>query len=182
MRRDIYKYQKSKGRFLKLYQIFIYRVTPIHYFGPPVYTKSLLNIQFNVYILAGKEIILAVHANSIFIPLLFSGGLPKMDAFLRHFSHSIFIAKKKVVKNNFCYYINGWLLLFTSLIPLCALPSIWLGLLLACRWGRKPTLVLGSGFWILGACLGTWFPSASIGAVGMLFMGLGLGFTYQVLQ
>ncbi|KAK9270698.1 hypothetical protein L1049_026280 [Liquidambar formosana] len=110
-----------------------------------------------------------------------SGGVLSMDNFLVKLSPTAFTEKRIAKQNDFCSYINQWLILFISSLHISATVSLFLALFLSNRWGRKPVLIIGSFLLCVGVGLTTCFHNAPIGTTGRIILGAGLGFILQVI-
>lgn len=111
---------------------------------------------------------------------MFSGGVSAMDDFLKKFFPRVYRKKLGAHESNYCKFNDQMLQLFTSSLYLAALVASF-GASKACSLlGRKPTILMASTFFILGAiisCLAQWKWMLIIGRI---LFGVGVGFGNEV--
>ncbi|XP_019180178.1 PREDICTED: sugar transport protein 6-like [Ipomoea nil] len=105
-----------------------------------------------------------------------SGGVSGMDDFLIKFFPAVYEKKKRAVENNYCKFDNQMLQLFTSSLYMAALVASF-GASKACNLlGRKPTILMASVLFIIGAALSAFAEHKWILILGRIFFGIGVGF------
>ena len=113
--------------------------------------------------------------------VLFSGGILENAIFLDKFSR-YYIKKNEAKITNFCKFSDFGFLLISSLIPLSAAISVWAALKLSSKWGRKPVLIIGLLVMLVGDCCLVVPSPAFLLILGLVSVGIGLGFIFQVQQ
>ncbi|KAG0479277.1 hypothetical protein HPP92_009998 [Vanilla planifolia] len=108
-----------------------------------------------------------------------SGGVTAMDDFLEKFFHTVYVKKHLVHENNYCKYDNQGLQLFTSSLYLAALVASFLASKCCSKYGRKPTMQIASGFFLLGTVLCTSAVNLALLIIGRILLGFGVGFANQ---
>ncbi|XP_031099035.1 sugar transport protein 6-like [Ipomoea triloba] len=105
-----------------------------------------------------------------------SGGVSGMDDFLIKFFPAVYAKKKKAVENNYCKFDNQMLQLFTSSLYMAALVASF-GASKACNLlGRRPTILMASVLFVIGAALSAFAEHKWILILGRIFFGIGVGF------
>ncbi|KAM7462644.1 hypothetical protein LguiA_030765 [Lonicera macranthoides] len=105
-----------------------------------------------------------------------SGGVTGMDDFLIKFFPAIHERKLHAKENNYCKYDDQLLQLFTSSLYLAALVSSF-GASKACTvLGRKPTILMASTLFMVGAALSAAAENKLMLILGRIFFGIGVGF------
>ncbi|KAI5649115.1 hypothetical protein M9H77_35120 [Catharanthus roseus] len=105
-----------------------------------------------------------------------SGGVTSMDDFLKKFFPSVYRKKLGAKENNYCKFDDQTLQLFTSSLYLAALVASF-GASKACSWlGRKPTILMASTFFILGAVVSAFSYWKWMLIIGRILFGIGVGF------
>ncbi|KAI4369632.1 hypothetical protein MLD38_018054 [Melastoma candidum] len=82
-----------------------------------------------------------------------SGGVTGMDDFLVEFFPSIYERKRQTKEDNYCKYDDQFLQLFTSSIYISALFSSFAASKMCSKYGRKPTILFASLFYLIGSAL-----------------------------
>ncbi|XP_060200654.1 sugar transport protein 9-like [Lycium barbarum] len=118
---------------------------------------------------------------TIFFYYRHSGGIIGIERFVIKLSNRLHKREVKATTDFFCAYMHFLLFLFVNVIPLSAIPSLWLSYRLTQSWGRKHVLVCGSVLAIFGSLLTAWFPNAIFGFIGLAITGCGVGFLLQVI-
>ncbi|KAK3030349.1 hypothetical protein RJ639_038305 [Escallonia herrerae] len=106
-------------------------------------------------------------------------GVLGMDVFRHKLSRKIYRKQLEAKKTAFCVYTNVKFTLFASLIQLSAIGAVLSALKLNTLWGRRPVLISGLALMFVGVPLITWFPNISVGVVGMLLNGFGVGLIHR---
>lgn len=109
-----------------------------------------------------------------------SGGTIGIESFVVQFSRRIHLKAVKAPTDNFCAYINLWLILFSSIMQLSAIPSVWAAGGMMESWGRKPVLILGSILQLVGSILLYWFPNDVVASIGLTIIGCSVALLNQV--
>ncbi|XP_059632527.1 sugar transport protein 8-like [Cornus florida] len=105
-----------------------------------------------------------------------SGGVSAMDDFLIKFFPQIHEKKLHAKEDNYCKYDDQMLQLFTSSLYLAALVASF-GASKACTvLGRKPTILVASAFFLIGAGLSAGAQVKWMLILGRIFFGIGVGF------
>ncbi|CAL5345582.1 unnamed protein product [Camellia sinensis] len=105
-----------------------------------------------------------------------SGGVTAMDDFLMKFFPKVHERKLHAKEDNYCKYDDQLLQLFTSSLYLAALVASF-GASKACRiFGRKPTILVASLFFIGGAGFSALAEHKWMLILGRILFGIGVGF------
>ncbi|KAM7462670.1 hypothetical protein LguiA_030791 [Lonicera macranthoides] len=105
-----------------------------------------------------------------------SGGVTGMDDFLIKFFPKVHERKLHAKESNYCKYDDQLLQLFTSSLYLAALVSSF-GASKACTiLGRKPTILMASTLFMIGAVLSAAADKNWVLILGRIFFGIGVGF------
>ncbi|XP_028109246.1 sugar transport protein 8-like [Camellia sinensis] len=105
-----------------------------------------------------------------------SGGVTAMDDFLIKFFPKVHERKLHAKEDNYCKYDDQLLQLFTSSLYLAALVASF-GASKACRiFGRKPTILVASLFFIGGAGFSALAEHKWMLILGRILFGIGVGF------
>ncbi|CAI0466080.1 unnamed protein product [Linum tenue] len=105
-----------------------------------------------------------------------SGGVTAMDDFQIKFFPKVYEKKLHAKEDNYCKYDDQNLQLFTSSLYLAALVSSF-GASKACeKFGRKPTILIASVFFLAGAALSAAAMDVAMLIVGRILLGVGVGF------
>lgn len=84
------------------------------------------------------------------------------------------------MENNYCKYDNRYLQLFTSSLYLVALVSSF-GASKACtKFGRKPTILVASVFFLFRAAVSSGAQNIWMLIIGRILLGFGVGFGNEV--
>ncbi|KAF8065876.1 STP13 [Scenedesmus sp. PABB004] len=89
------------------------------------------------------------------------------------------VLEKHADKNAFCKYNDPLLQLFVSVLFLAGIVGAFVGSFTSKRLGRRPTMMLGGGFFLLGAILMAPAVHVAMLIVGRVAMGLGVGICVQ---
>ncbi|CAL5411857.1 unnamed protein product [Camellia sinensis] len=109
-----------------------------------------------------------------------SGGVTAMDDFLIKFFPKVHERKLHAKEDNYCKYDDQLLQLFTSSLYLAALVASF-GASKACRiFGRKPTILVASLFFIGGAGFSALAEHKWMLILGRILFGIGVGFGNEV--
>ena len=103
-----------------------------------------------------------------------------MDDFLIKIFPTVHERKFHATENNYCKYDNQYLQLFTSSLYLAALVSSF-GASKACtKYGRKPTILVASVFFLFGAAVSSSAQNIWMLIIGRILLGFGVGFGNEV--
>jgi len=103
-----------------------------------------------------------------------------MDDFLIKFFPTVHERKLHAKENNYCKYNDQYLQLFTSSLYLAALVSSF-GASKACtKFGRKPTILVASVFFLFGAAVSCSAQNIWMLIIGRILLGFGVGFGNEV--
>ncbi|KAK8615192.1 hypothetical protein V6N13_068973 [Hibiscus sabdariffa] len=105
-----------------------------------------------------------------------SGGVTAMDDFLIEFFPKVHERKLHAKEDNYCKYDDQFLQLFTSSLYLAALVSSFFASKICSKFGRKPTILSASVFFLLGAALSSGAVNIWLLIVGRVLLGIGVGF------
>lgn len=108
------------------------------------------------------------------------GGVTAMDDFLIEFFPAIYERKLHAKENNYCKYDNQILQLFTSSLYLAALFASFLASKVCNKFGRKPTILVASFFFLAGAAISAAAQRLWMLIVGRILLGMGVGFGNEV--
>ncbi|KAJ6898834.1 hypothetical protein NC652_025372 [Populus alba x Populus x berolinensis] len=99
-----------------------------------------------------------------------------MDDFLIKFFPTVHERKLHAKENNYCKYDDQYLQLFTSSLYLAALVSSF-GASKACtKFGRKPTILVASVFFLFGAAVSSSAQNIWMLIIGRILLGFRVGF------
>ncbi|KAK6913910.1 Major facilitator, sugar transporter-like [Dillenia turbinata] len=99
-----------------------------------------------------------------------------MDDFLIKFFPSVHEKKQHSKENNYCKYDDQYLQLFTSSLYLYALVSSFGASKVCYIWGRKPTILFASVFFLAGSAMSAAAINIIMLVVGRILLGMGVGF------
>ncbi|KAJ0093194.1 hypothetical protein Patl1_25398 [Pistacia atlantica] len=105
-----------------------------------------------------------------------SGGVTAMDDFLIEFFPKVHERKLHAKENNYCKYDNQYLQLFTSSLYLAAIFASFVASKVCTKFGRKPTILVASSFFLAGAALSAGAKKIWMLIVGRILLGMGVGF------
>lgn len=105
-----------------------------------------------------------------------SGGVTAMDDFLIKFFPHVHERKLHAVEDNYCKYDDPMLQLFTSSLYLAALVASFVASKICSSFGRKPTILIASTFFLCGAALSASAEFMWMLIVGRVLLGVGVGF------
>ncbi|CAI0429896.1 unnamed protein product [Linum tenue] len=105
-----------------------------------------------------------------------SGGVTAMDDFQIKFFPKVYEKKLHAKENNYCKYDDQYLQLFTSSLYLAALVFSFLASKACDKFGRKPTILIASVFFLCGAALSASAMNVAMLIVGRILLGVGVGF------
>lgn len=104
-----------------------------------------------------------------------------MDDFLIKFFPAVYERKLHAKEDNYCKYDNQYLQLFTSSLYLSALVSSFAASKACSKFGRKPTILIASSFFLMGAALSAAAQNISMLIIGRILLGIGVGFGNEVM-
>lgn len=105
-----------------------------------------------------------------------------MEPFLKEFFPSVYNKMKEDHKiSNYCKFDSQLLTSFTSSLYIAGLISSFLASLVTRDYGRKPSIIIGGLAYMLGAALGGAAYNIYMLIFGRILLGVGLGFTNQVI-
>ncbi|KAJ4842198.1 Sugar transport protein 8 [Turnera subulata] len=105
-----------------------------------------------------------------------SGGVTAMDDFLIRFFPAVHERKLLAKENNYCKYDDQNLQLFTSSLYLAALFASFAASKVCSIFGRKPTILVASVFFLSGAASSAAAENLWMLIVGRILLGFGVGF------
>ncbi|KAK2646972.1 hypothetical protein Ddye_022167 [Dipteronia dyeriana] len=105
-----------------------------------------------------------------------SGGVTAMDDFLIKFFPVVHERKLHAKEDNYCKYDNQFLQLFTSSLYLAALVSSFAASKVCTKFGRKPTILVASTFFLAGAALSAAAQNIWMIIIPRILLGIGVGF------
>lgn len=103
-----------------------------------------------------------------------------MDSFLLDFFPHVYEKKHRVHENNYCKFDDQLLQLFTSSLYLAGIFASLAASYFSRRFGRKPTIMLASIFFLVGAILNLSARDLGMLIGGRILLGCGIGFGNQV--
>lgn len=112
--------------------------------------------------------------------MLNSGGVTAMDDFLIKFFPTVYERKLHAKEDNYCKYDDQSLQLFTSSLYLAALFSSFAASKVCTKFGRKPTILIASAFFLGGASLSCGAGNLWMLIIGRILLGIGVGFGNEV--
>ncbi|KAI5649109.1 hypothetical protein M9H77_35114 [Catharanthus roseus] len=136
----------------------------------PVYKSKITAYVFLSWILAAFGGLMFGYDIGI------SGGVSGMDDFLIKFFPTVYERKMHASENNYCKYDDQLLQLFTSSLYLAALVSSFFASKACTLFGRKPTILMASSFFIAGAGLSAGSETNWMLILGRILFGIGVGF------
>ncbi|KAK3190019.1 hypothetical protein Dsin_029580 [Dipteronia sinensis] len=105
-----------------------------------------------------------------------SGGVTAMDDFLIKFFPAVYEKKLRAREDNYCKYDNQFLQLFTSSLYLAALVSSFAASKVCTKFGRKPSILVASTFFLAGAALSAAAQNIWMIIIARILLGFGVGF------
>ncbi|KAK8688480.1 hypothetical protein V6N13_087244 [Hibiscus sabdariffa] len=99
-----------------------------------------------------------------------------MDDFLIKFFPKVHERKMHAKEDNYCKYDDQFLQLFTSSLYLAALVSSFIASKVCTKFGRKPTILAASVFFLVGAGLSSGAQNLWMLIIGRVLLGFGVGF------
>ncbi|KAG7596154.1 Major facilitator sugar transporter-like [Arabidopsis suecica] len=108
-----------------------------------------------------------------------SGGVTSMDTFLLDFFPHVYEKKHRVHENNYCKFDDQLLQLFTSSLYLAGIFASFISSYVSRAFGRKPTIMLASIFFLVGAILNLSAQELGMLIGGRILLGFGIGFGNQ---
>ncbi|MQM22426.1 hypothetical protein Taro_055479, partial [Colocasia esculenta] len=110
-----------------------------------------------------------------------SGGVTSMDPFLKKFFPAVYRRKtgQGLDTSNYCKYDNQGLQLFTSSLYLAGLTSTFFASYTTRRLGRRLTMLIAGGFFIIGVVLNAAAKDLAMLIAGRILLGCGVGFANQ---
>lgn len=102
-----------------------------------------------------------------------------MDDFLLKFFPAVYAKKHHVKENNYCKYDNQFLQLFTSSLYLAALVASFVASRTCSNYGRKLTMQMASGLFLVGVALNAGAINITMLIFGRILLGIGVGFANQ---
>ncbi|CAN0856684.1 Sugar transport protein 8 [Linum grandiflorum] len=105
-----------------------------------------------------------------------SGGVSAMDDFLIKFFPKVYQRKLHAKEDNYCKYDDQKLQLFTSSLYLAALVSSFVASKVCEKFGRKPTILVASLFFLAGSALSALAVNIEMLIFGRILLGVGVGF------
>lgn len=103
-----------------------------------------------------------------------------MDTFLLDFFPHVYEKKHRVHENNYCKFDDQLLQLFTSSLYLAGIFASFISSYVSRAFGRKPTIMLASIFFLVGAILNLSAQELGMLIGGRILLGFGIGFGNQV--
>jgi MFS family permease len=105
-----------------------------------------------------------------------------MDDFLLEFFPGVYARRHSANTSNYCLFDSQVLTLFTSSLYLATLLTALLAASAVTRArGRKASIAVGGLFFLLGSALDAAARNLAMLLAGRIALGIGLGFTCQVL-
>lgn len=104
-----------------------------------------------------------------------------MDDFLKKFFPVVYHRKhSENLESNYCKYDNQNLQLFTSSLYLAGLVATFFASYTTRKLGRRPTMLLAGGFFLVGVTLNAAAQDLAMLIIGRILLGCGVGFANQV--
>lgn len=103
-----------------------------------------------------------------------------MDDFLIKFFPEVHERKLHAKEDNYCKYDNQFLQLFTSSLYLAALVSSFGASKVCTKFGRKPTILFASFFFLAGSALSAGAMNLWMLIIARILLGFGVGFGNEV--
>lgn len=103
-----------------------------------------------------------------------------MDDFLIKFFPAVYERKLHAKEDNYCKYNNQYLQHFTSSLYLAALVSSFAASKVCSKFGRKPTILIASTFFLVGAALSAAAQHLWVLIIARILLGMGVGFGNEV--
>lgn len=108
-----------------------------------------------------------------------SGGVTSMPSFLKKFFPVVYRQSQNEDDNNYCKYDNQGLQLFTSSLYLAGLTATFFASYTTRRLGRRLTMLIAGGFFIVGTVLNAAAANLAMLIIGRILLGCGVGFANQ---
>lgn len=105
-----------------------------------------------------------------------------MNPFLKKFFPVVYRRKigQGLDRSNYCKYDNQGLQLFTSSLYLAGLTATFFASYTTRRLGRRLTMLIAGGFFIVGVVLNAAAEDLAMLIAGRILLGCGVGFANQV--
>ncbi|XP_044955383.1 sugar transport protein MST4-like [Hordeum vulgare subsp. vulgare] len=110
-----------------------------------------------------------------------SGGVTAMEDFQREFFPTVLRKRRENKGSNYCRYNNQVLQLFTSSLYLAGLVSTLFASYTTRRLGRRATMRIAGGFFIVGVVFNGAARNLGMLIVGRILLGCGVGFANQAI-
>ncbi|KAL2339373.1 hypothetical protein Fmac_007313 [Flemingia macrophylla] len=110
-----------------------------------------------------------------------TGGVTSMEPFLIKFFPSVYRQMKDETEstNQYCKFDNQLLTLFTSSLYLAALIASFFASITTRMVGRKPSMLCGGLFFLVGALLNGFAVNIAMLIIGRILLGFGVGYCNQ---
>nr|CAD1823257.1 unnamed protein product [Ananas comosus var. bracteatus] len=110
-----------------------------------------------------------------------SGGVTSMDSFLTKFFPEVYRKEQRATgSNQYCEFNSQLLTTFTSSLYLAALVACFFASTITRVFGRKLSMLGGGLIFMVGAIINGAARNVAMLIVGRILLGLGIGFTNQV--
>lgn len=112
------------------------------------------------------------------------GGVTSMDSFLKEFFPSVYHKaghNNANATNQYCKFNSELLTLFTSSFYLAAFFASFLASTVTRSFGRRLSMLFGGAVFLTGAILNGAAENVAMLIIGRLLLGIGVGFTNQVI-
>ncbi|KAL6979981.1 Transcription factor stp1 [Sarracenia purpurea var. burkii] len=109
-----------------------------------------------------------------------SGGVTSMPSFLEKFFPNVYRKEESDIgTNQYCKFNSQMLTMFTSSLYLAALVSSIVASIVTQKLGRKLSMLLGGGMFLVGAIVNGFAYNVGMLIVGRILLGCGIGFANQ---
>ncbi|KAM7253284.1 hypothetical protein ACFE04_025902 [Oxalis oulophora] len=110
-----------------------------------------------------------------------SGGVTAVEAFLEKFFPSVLRQSRAASTSLYCMYDSQILTAFTSSLSLAALVSSLVAGRVSALIGRRGIMLVGGCLFLSGSALNAGAENDAMLIIGRILLGLGVGFTNQVI-
>uniref|UniRef100_A0A453JAY7 Major facilitator superfamily (MFS) profile domain-containing protein n=1 Tax=Aegilops tauschii subsp. strangulata TaxID=200361 RepID=A0A453JAY7_AEGTS len=112
------------------------------------------------------------------------GGVTSMESFLKKFFPDVYHqmkGDKAATVSNYCRFDSELLTVFTSSLYVAGLVATLFASSVTTRYGRRASILIGGSVFIAGSAFGGAAVNVYMLLVNRILLGIGLGFTNQVL-
>lgn len=109
-----------------------------------------------------------------------SGGVTKMDPFLKKFFPSVLHSKQHAKVDRYCLFYSSKLTAYASSLYIAGIVSALMAGRLTTSTGRKGSLIIGGMVYLIGLSIHALAENLGMLVLGRILIGFGVGFSNQV--